>query len=127
MTRTRRFDALSSVAVHARPHVSEVEPSVYGARLVVRVDVVLPVVQCAPPSHDSWTQNRGDRLALLIRPRSSTWMPRIVAPRLPREAWVATSLSRAVLVQLVLFALPLLTSEATAASGAPVRLTRLVS
>src|SRR6185369_13492118 len=117
----------SCAAVQAWPHVSEVVPSVKVVRVVVRFELVLPAVQLLPPSHDRRTQNRGDLLARFTRPRSWTWMPRIVLPSVPKAWPLVTSLSRLALGQVVLFAVPLLASVASVPFGAPTMFALLVS
>jgi hypothetical protein len=70
MIRTRKFAELSCAGVQAWPHVSDVEPSEYVARLVVRFEVVLAAVQLVPPSQDSCTQNLGALFDWFTRPRN---------------------------------------------------------
>src|SRR5437868_14342671 len=118
MTRTRKFGS-NADGDHERPQRSEVVPSVKVVRDVLSPEVTLPGDHVFPPSFETRTQNFGELLDEFARPRSWTWIPRTVVPRLPIEKLVATSESRTVSVsaQLWLEAVPLPESVATLPSN----------
>jgi hypothetical protein len=118
ITRNLKFAFARSAALHARPHVSAVPPSVNVASVVPRVAVVLAAVHVVPPSGDTCTHILGVPDVLSARASSRTSMPATEDPlgtEIPKSRnWCR---SFPVLVHDVLVPVPLFVSVATALSS----------